>query len=52
MMIKMALCTLLHNYEFEALDSKLRFSTGGFVLVDANKIRMKIFKRSIRNQEE
>lgn len=47
MMIKMALCTLLHNYDLSAVDSRIDFLTGCFVLVDKNKIRVKISKREL-----
>ena len=46
MMIRMALITLIHNFEFEAIDDKLDFTNATFVLADANHVRMRITKRN------
>lgn len=42
--VKMTLCTLLHNFDFEALDPKLIFAPGSFLLTDKNDVRMRIWK--------
>lgn len=47
-MIKMALCTLLFNYDFEANYSDIEFFPGSFVLVDKKKIHLKIAKRALK----
>lgn len=45
MMVKMALCMLVYNFDFEAVDEKLEFMSSGFLLTDKNNIHLKISKR-------
>lgn len=45
-MIKMALCTLIHDFDFVAVDRKVEFLPGAVALTDKNNIHMKIKKRN------
>lgn len=44
-MIRRALCTLVHDFTFEAVDQKLEFNPGAVLLSDMNHILMNIEKR-------
>lgn len=50
MMIKMGLCTLLHNFDFKAVDKKLSFQPTNLLLTDENHIRLKISKREGKDE--
>lgn len=50
MMIKMGLCTLLHNFDFKAVDQKLSFQPTNLLLTDENHIRLKISKREGKDE--
>lgn len=52
MMIRMALCTLLHNFDFQAIDEKLELLPGNILLADKNSIHMKISKRTVENKDQ
>lgn len=45
-MVKMALCTLIHHFDYVAVDREVEFLTGSLALMDKNNIRLKIAKRS------
>lgn len=47
MMVKLALCMLLYNFDFEAVDEKLEFMSSGFLLTDKHNIHLKISKRKM-----
>lgn len=47
MMIRMALCTLIHSFNFKAIDEKLQFLPGTLGLSEKNNIHLKISKRTI-----
>lgn len=46
-MVRMALCTIIHNFDIEAVDKELEFITSGFVPTDKNNIHLKISKRNM-----
>lgn len=48
--VKMTLCTLLHNFDFEAIDPKLIFAPGCFLLADKNDVRMRMWKRDDKSE--
>lgn len=47
MMIRMALCTLIHGFNFVSIDEKLQFLPGSFGLAEKKNIHMKISKRTV-----
>lgn len=43
--VRMALCTLIHNYEFEAVDKLMQFLQPGFVVTDVNNFHFRVTRR-------
>lgn len=50
--VRMALCTLVHNFDFVAMDSELEFVPKGLFITDKNNIRLKITKRVVVDEED
>lgn len=47
-MVRMVLCTLIHNFELEAVDSTIQFKATGPFLMDRNNIHLKIKRRNVK----
>lgn len=44
-MLRMALSTMIYNYNFEAVDEKIGFLKSGFILTDQHNIQLRISQR-------
>lgn len=45
-MVRMAVCTIIHDFDIEAMDTELELMKTGFVTSDKNNIHLKITKRN------